>query len=75
MPMLVDAGIDVICAGNIHNLRFAQKIIAEGRAVAMGRAQVADSQIVNKMKRFKERFVTKPFSSLSLLLHFGNRKE
>jgi 2,4-dienoyl-CoA reductase-like NADH-dependent reductase (Old Yellow Enzyme family) len=44
--------VPVICAGNIHNLRFAQKIIAEGRAdlVAMGRAQVADSQIVNKSK-------------------------
>lgn len=44
--------VPVICAGNIRNLRFAQKIIAEGRAdlVAMGRAQVADPQIINKSK-------------------------
>lgn len=44
--------VPVICAGNIRDPRFAQKIIAEGRAdlVAMGRAQVADPQIVNKSK-------------------------
>lgn len=44
--------VPVICAGNILNLRFAQKVIAEGKAdlVAMGRAQVADPQIVNKSK-------------------------
>lgn len=44
--------VPVICVGNIRDMGFAQKIIAEERAdlVAMGRAQVADSQIVNKSK-------------------------
>ena len=44
--------VPVICTGNILNLRFAQKILAEGKAdlVAIGRAQVADPHLVNKSK-------------------------
>ena len=44
--------VPVICAGNICSLALAQQIVKTEQAdlVAMGRAQVADPQLVNKSK-------------------------
>jgi 2,4-dienoyl-CoA reductase-like NADH-dependent reductase (Old Yellow Enzyme family) len=44
--------VPVICAGNIRSLALAQQILEAEQAdlVAMGRAQVADPQLVNKSK-------------------------
>lgn len=45
--------IPVTCVGSISDLEMADKIIAEGKAdiIAMGRAHVADPEIVNKTYR------------------------
>ncbi len=45
--------IPVTCVGSIMDLEMADKIIAEGKAdiVAMGRAHIADPEIVNKTYR------------------------
>jgi len=45
--------IPVTCVGSIIDLEMADKIIAEGKAdiVAMGRAQLADPEIINKTMR------------------------
>ncbi|MBW2065120.1 MAG: FAD-dependent oxidoreductase [Deltaproteobacteria bacterium] len=47
--------IPVTCVGSIIDLEMAERIIAEGKAdiVAMGRAHIADPEIVNKTKRGK----------------------
>jgi 2,4-dienoyl-CoA reductase-like NADH-dependent reductase (Old Yellow Enzyme family)/NADPH-dependent 2,4-dienoyl-CoA reductase/sulfur reductase-like enzyme len=45
--------IPVVCVGSIVDLDMADKILAEGKAdiVAMGRAHIADPEIVNKTRR------------------------
>jgi len=45
--------IPVVCVGSIIDLEMADKILAEGKAdmVAMGRAHIADPEIVNKTRR------------------------
>jgi 2,4-dienoyl-CoA reductase-like NADH-dependent reductase (Old Yellow Enzyme family)/thioredoxin reductase len=45
--------IPVTCVGSIMDIAMADKIIAEGKAdiVAMGRAQLADPEIINKSHR------------------------
>jgi 2,4-dienoyl-CoA reductase-like NADH-dependent reductase (Old Yellow Enzyme family) len=53
--------VPVICVGSILDLASAEKILEEGRAdlVAMGRAQIADPQIVKKSKRGDFEYIKK----------------
>jgi 2,4-dienoyl-CoA reductase-like NADH-dependent reductase (Old Yellow Enzyme family)/thioredoxin reductase len=46
-------GVPVTCVGSIMNLDMAEEILADGKAdiVAMGRAQIADPEMVNKTFR------------------------